>query len=134
MGDGPIKKKTSTPHSLMTTYRMNLISAKSISLDSTFKRSAVTHVCSSSCPSSQYAYPYNYLSVCLPFFLRNLPSTQYKYHESTKDFAKYRPYETECREVKQLLFFEDSVNLTSDPVFCSFFFVGLTIFYFMSVF
>jgi hypothetical protein len=85
-------KKTSTPHSLMTTYLMNLISALSISLDSTFKRPAVTHVCSSSCPSRQYACPYNYLSVCLPFFLRNLLSTKYKYHESTKDLAKYRPY------------------------------------------
>jgi hypothetical protein len=35
--DGLIFLKTSAPHSLMTTYRMNLISAGSISLDSTFK-------------------------------------------------------------------------------------------------
>ncbi len=90
MGDGPIKKKTSTPHSLMTTYRMNLISAKSI-LDSTFKRSVVTHVCSSSYPSSQYVCPYNYLSVCLSFFKRNLRSTKYTISQKyTKDFAKYR--------------------------------------------
>jgi hypothetical protein len=36
MGDGPIFLKASSPHSSMTTYRMNLLSAKSISLDSTF--------------------------------------------------------------------------------------------------
>ncbi len=30
-------KKTTAPRSLMTTYRMSLISARSISLDSTFK-------------------------------------------------------------------------------------------------
>jgi hypothetical protein len=37
MGDGPIFLKTSAPPSLMTTYRMNLLSARSILLDSTFK-------------------------------------------------------------------------------------------------
>ncbi len=37
MGDGPLFLKTSTPHSLMTTYRINLLSARSLSLDSTFK-------------------------------------------------------------------------------------------------
>ncbi len=35
-GDGQIFLKISAPHSSMTTYRMNLISAGSISLDSTF--------------------------------------------------------------------------------------------------
>ncbi len=34
MGDGPISLKTSAPHSLMKTYRNNLISARFISLDS----------------------------------------------------------------------------------------------------
>jgi hypothetical protein len=37
MGDGPIVVKTSAPHSLMTTYPMNLLSARSITLDSTLK-------------------------------------------------------------------------------------------------
>ncbi len=37
MVDGPIFRKTSAPHSFMTNYRMNLHSARSISLDSTFK-------------------------------------------------------------------------------------------------
>jgi hypothetical protein len=37
MGDGRIFLKTSAPLSLMTTYRMCLILARSISLDSTFK-------------------------------------------------------------------------------------------------
>ncbi len=36
-GDGRIFLKTFAPLSLMTTYRMSLISAGSISLDSTFK-------------------------------------------------------------------------------------------------
>ncbi len=36
-GGGLIFLKTSAPHSLMMTYRMNIISAGSISLDSTFK-------------------------------------------------------------------------------------------------
>jgi hypothetical protein len=36
MGDGRIFLTISAPHSLMTTYRMNLISAIYISLDSTF--------------------------------------------------------------------------------------------------
>jgi hypothetical protein len=35
MGDGRIFQKISGPHSLMTTYRMNLISAGSIPLDGT---------------------------------------------------------------------------------------------------
>jgi hypothetical protein len=34
MGDGPIFLKTSTPHSFMTTYRINQLSAISIQLDS----------------------------------------------------------------------------------------------------
>ncbi len=38
MGDGPIFLNTSAPHSLMTTYRINLLSARSISLDSTFNQ------------------------------------------------------------------------------------------------
>jgi hypothetical protein len=33
MGDGPIFPKTSAPHSLMTTYQISLISARSISLE-----------------------------------------------------------------------------------------------------
>jgi hypothetical protein len=37
MGDGPIFLKTSAPLSLMTTYRMSLILAGSISLDSTWE-------------------------------------------------------------------------------------------------
>jgi hypothetical protein len=37
MGIGPIFLKISAPHCSMMTYRMNLISARSISLDSTFK-------------------------------------------------------------------------------------------------
>jgi hypothetical protein len=37
MGDRQIFLKTSSPLSLMTTYQMSLISAGSISLDSTFK-------------------------------------------------------------------------------------------------
>ncbi len=37
MGDGLIFLKTSVPHSLMTTYRTNLLSARFISLDSAFK-------------------------------------------------------------------------------------------------
>ncbi len=41
MGDGRIFLKTSAPFSLMTTYRMSLISAWSISLDSTFKLAAI---------------------------------------------------------------------------------------------
>jgi hypothetical protein len=36
-GPGPICLKTSASPSLMTTYRMNLLSARSISLNSTFK-------------------------------------------------------------------------------------------------
>jgi hypothetical protein len=36
MGDGRIFLKISVPHSLMPTYRMNLISAESTSLDDTF--------------------------------------------------------------------------------------------------
>jgi hypothetical protein len=36
MGDGPMFMKTSAPHSLLT-YRMILLRARSISLDSTFK-------------------------------------------------------------------------------------------------
>ncbi len=40
MGDGPIFLKTSAPHSLMTTYHKNLLSARSISLYSTFKVSS----------------------------------------------------------------------------------------------
>ncbi len=36
MGDGPISLKTFAPHSVMTTYRMNLVSARSISPDSAF--------------------------------------------------------------------------------------------------
>jgi hypothetical protein len=36
MGDGPILLKTSALTSLMTTYRMNLFSVRSFSLDSTF--------------------------------------------------------------------------------------------------
>jgi hypothetical protein len=38
IGDEPIFLKNSAPHFLMTTYRMNLLSARSISLDNTFKR------------------------------------------------------------------------------------------------
>jgi hypothetical protein len=38
MGDGLIFLKTSAPSSLMTTYRMSLISAGSISLNRTFKQ------------------------------------------------------------------------------------------------
>jgi hypothetical protein len=38
MGDGRIVLKTSAPHSLMTTYRIKLLSARSVSLDSAFKR------------------------------------------------------------------------------------------------
>jgi hypothetical protein len=38
MEGGRIFPKTSAPLSLMTTYRMSLISARSISLDSTFKQ------------------------------------------------------------------------------------------------
>ncbi len=37
MGDKGIFLKTSAPFSVMTTYRMSLISAGSISLDSTFR-------------------------------------------------------------------------------------------------
>ncbi len=38
MGDRPmIFLKTSAPHSLMTTFQINLLSARSLSLDSTFK-------------------------------------------------------------------------------------------------
>ncbi len=37
MVDGPFFLETSVPHSLMLTYRKNLLSARSISLDSTFK-------------------------------------------------------------------------------------------------
>ncbi len=37
MGDGRIFLKTSAPHSFMTTYWIKLLSARSISLDSTFK-------------------------------------------------------------------------------------------------
>jgi hypothetical protein len=39
MGDGPIFLITSAHHSIMTTYRMNLISARSITLDSTLNSS-----------------------------------------------------------------------------------------------
>jgi hypothetical protein len=38
MGDGWIFLKVSAPHSLMTTYRKNLISAGFISTDSTFNK------------------------------------------------------------------------------------------------
>jgi hypothetical protein len=42
MGDrGIFFLKISEPHSFMTTYRMNLISAGSLSLDSTFKKTEV---------------------------------------------------------------------------------------------
>ncbi len=41
MVDGSIHMKTSAPHSLMTTNRLNLLSVSSISLDSTFKPSTV---------------------------------------------------------------------------------------------
>jgi hypothetical protein len=37
MGDRPIFLKTSAPHPLMTTFQKNLLSARSLSLDSTFK-------------------------------------------------------------------------------------------------
>jgi len=43
LGDGSIFLKTSAPHSLMTTYRMNLL-FRSISLDSNFK-SIVSRAC-----------------------------------------------------------------------------------------
>jgi hypothetical protein len=36
-GEGLIFLETSAPHSFMTTYQMNIFSARSISLDSTFK-------------------------------------------------------------------------------------------------
>ncbi len=43
MGDGRIFLKTSAPLYLMTTYRMSLIKARSISLDSTFNKSCGCH-------------------------------------------------------------------------------------------
>jgi hypothetical protein len=42
MGAGGFFKKTTAPLFLMTTYRMSLISAWSISLDSTFKLGVYT--------------------------------------------------------------------------------------------
>jgi hypothetical protein len=43
MRDGRIFPKTSAPLYLMTTYRMSLIKASSISLDSTFNKSYGCH-------------------------------------------------------------------------------------------
>jgi hypothetical protein len=42
---GGFLQKTSPPLSLMTTYRMSLIVARSISLDSTFKSAEVQDCC-----------------------------------------------------------------------------------------
>ncbi len=47
MGDRRIFLKPSTPLSLMTIYRMSLISAGSISLDSTFKLKSLNFMKSS---------------------------------------------------------------------------------------
>jgi hypothetical protein len=45
MGDGPIFLKTSASHSLMKSFQMNLLSARSIALDSTFKYQELFGAC-----------------------------------------------------------------------------------------
>ncbi len=71
MGDGRIFLQISVPYSLMTTYRMNLISAGSVSLDSTFKKREVAAFFSIP-PFLAYLLSFNFHSYFFPFRLYTL--------------------------------------------------------------